>query len=173
MRDHDDLPYIVIERRSAGFGPFLWGAIIGAAAGLLLAPRSGTETQDDIRERYRRARTAAEDRIDTARDTVARTRGRVEEQLDTMRRRFNDVREEIDERSGQARSAMEQGRRVAKDARQEIERRVHDARETYRGSSTSTPGSTNPPSERVPRPGIDVVVTDVAEERTEGRSDLG
>ncbi|MQA91151.1 MAG: hypothetical protein GEU90_13100 [Gemmatimonas sp.] len=171
MRDHDDLPYIVIERRSVGFGPFLWGVVIGAVAGVLLAPRAGAEMQDDIRERVRRARSAAEDGIDTARTTVTRTRERVEDQIDTMRRRFSDVRAQVDERSDQARDAIGQGRRMAQDAREEIERRVSDARESQRKSSSATPDA-ELAIDPTARPGIDVVVTDPAEDRTEGRPDV-
>lgn len=171
MRDHDDLPYIVIERRSAGIGPFVWGALLGAGAALLLAPRSGMETQDEIRDRVRRARTAAEDRYGTARDTVTRTRDRLEEQIGSVRRRFEDVRDQIDEGAERARGAMDQGRRAARDAKEEIERRVHDARETHPDGGAAGLEGAGPASARAG--GVDVVVTDVSEERTEGRSDLG
>lgn len=169
MREHDDLPYIVIERRGAGLTPFLWGALMGAAAALLLAPRSGAETQEEIRERVRRARTAAEDRIGAAREKVTLARERVEDQVESVRRKFDEVREQLDERTEQARDAVEHGRRVARDAREEIGRRVSEARENFQA------GSPTPTGEEAERPGrseIDVVVTDVTEERVEGSADL-
>src|SRR5690606_26431610 len=124
MRDSDDLPYIVIEKRSGGFGAFLWGALIGAGAALLLAPRSGAETQEELREGVRRVRSAAEGRVESARDTVHRTRSRLEDRVGT-------VREQIDVRAKQAREALDSGRRAARDARSELERRVADVRHSY------------------------------------------
>ena len=39
MADYDDdgVPYVVIERSGSGLVPFVWGALLGAAAALLLA----------------------------------------------------------------------------------------------------------------------------------------
>ncbi len=48
----------------------LFGALAGAAAGLLLAPRSGDETQQEIRERGLELRSAAEERLNDGRDTA-------------------------------------------------------------------------------------------------------
>jgi gas vesicle protein len=129
MRDHDDLPYIVIERRSAGLGPFVWGTLIGAAAALLLAPRSGAETQEDIRRSVRRARSAAEDRIDTARTTVERTRERIEDQIGSVRGKVDDVKERLESRAEQAMDIVDDGRRAARDVRDEVERRIANARD--------------------------------------------
>ena len=56
MRDHDDVPYIVIERSGSGMAPFVWGALMGAAAALLFAPKSGAETQRDLKERATKLR---------------------------------------------------------------------------------------------------------------------
>src|SRR5690606_22856466 len=54
MPDHENVPYIVIEREGGGVGPFLWGVLLGAGVALLLAPRSGEETQEEIRLRARK-----------------------------------------------------------------------------------------------------------------------
>ncbi|HUE95631.1 MAG TPA: YtxH domain-containing protein [Longimicrobiaceae bacterium] len=166
MRDHDDVPYIVIERRSAGLGPFVWGALLGAGAALLLAPRSGAETQEEIRQGVRRARQAAEDRVDAVRGTVDRTRTRLEDQLGTVRDQITNVRSEIETRADQARDSFDHAKRTARDTRAEIERRVADVKGTVsgRGDTAAAP----PPSAE-----SEVGVTDVSEERAEGRSDLG
>lgn len=124
MRDYDDAPYIVIERRSGGFTPFLWGALLGAGAALLLAPRSGEETQEEIRRNAMRLRSAAEGRVTTAREAVHRTRDRVQDRVDT-------VRGAIETRADQARQALDAGRRAARDARSELERRVAEAKQSY------------------------------------------
>src|SRR5690349_9536581 len=129
MRDHDEVPYVVIERHGSGAAPFLWGVIVGAGIALLLAPRSGAETQEEIRQRVRRVRDAAEDRVNGARDTVTgavtRTRDRIQDRIDS-------VRGAVETRTEQARDALDAGRRAARDARSELERRVADAKHGYR-----------------------------------------
>ena len=55
--DHDEQPYIVIEKNSGGAGNLLLGVLIGAGVALLFAPRTGEETRSDISRRARRAGT--------------------------------------------------------------------------------------------------------------------
>jgi gas vesicle protein len=160
MRDYDDLPYIVIEKRSAGIGPFLWGALIGAGAALLLAPRPGAQTQEDIRRGVNRARS-----------TVTRARERIEEGIETVRDRAEHVRDRVEFRADQARDTLESGRRLAHDAREEIERRVEDARDTLHAAADKINDSAD--DLRHDRGAADVVIVDVTEERSEGRADLG
>lgn len=163
MRDRDEVPYIIIERRSGGVTPFVWGALLGAGVALLLAPRSGEETQDEIRRTAMRIRTGVEDRVTTARDSVTgavtRTRTRVQGRVDT-------VRDAVETRAERARGALESGRRVARDARSELERRVADARHTYQSAAERVRGGAQPPAG-------EVVVTDVTVEEAEGQPDLG
>jgi gas vesicle protein len=165
MGEHDDMPYIVIERRSGGVTPFLWGALLGAGVALLLAPRSGAETQAEIRERAQRLRTAAEDRVngvrDAVSDSVTRTRDRIQDRIDS-------VRDSIESRAEQARNAVDAGRRAARDARSELERRVAEARGGYRSAPEPEIEDEEPP---VP-PAPDVVITDVVIE-DEDLPDLG
>lgn len=155
MRDYDDYPHIVIERERGGFGTFLWGALLGAGAALLLAPRTGTETQRQLRERARALRDAAEGRVNEARDTVSgavdRARGEVNDRIYT-------VRQAVETRADQARSAVEAGRRAAREARSDLERRVADAKSAYRGGVDAfrEPGATLVEAE--------VVVTEVVVE---------
>jgi len=129
MRDYDDYPHIVIERERGGMGAFLWGALLGAGAALLLAPRTGAETQRELRERARALREAAEGRVNEARESVTeaveRARGEVND-------RISSVRDALETRADQARTAVEAGRRAALDARVDLERRVADAKSAYR-----------------------------------------
>jgi gas vesicle protein len=177
MREYDETPYIVIERRSSGIAPFFWGAILGAGAALLLAPRSGAETQEEIRQQVRRARTAAENRVENARMTVARTRDRIQDQIDTVRDQVGNVRNEIDARAMQAREALETGRRAAREARQELERRVADVRDTYysRGTNAGYAAADSTDMYNTNRDDeVDVILTsDTSDELSEGRTDLG
>src|SRR5690606_7569096 len=95
---------------------------VGAGVALLLAPRSGEEMQEDIRQGVRRIRTSAEEKVGAARATVVRTRDRVEDRIDS-------VRDRLDEQTDRAREAVDSGRRAARGAREEIERRLADVRE--------------------------------------------
>ena len=130
MRDYDDYPHIVIERERGGFGPFVWGALLGAGAALLLAPRTGADTQRELRERARALREAAVGRVNEARDTVT---GAVDRARGEVTGRISTVRDVIETRADQARSAVEAGRRAARDARVDLERRVAEAKSAYRG----------------------------------------
>jgi|GEM_PF-218459 len=164
MRDYDDLPYIVIEKRSGGgVGSFLWGALIGAGAALLLAPRSGEETQEEIRERVRRLRDAAEDRVNEVRDTVSgtvsRTRYRIQDQIDA-------VRDTVDSKTDRAKHAVDAGRRAAKDARSELERRVAEAREN---AAEALHHEEHDFGDFGTQPEVDVVVTEIIVENVDER----
>lgn len=125
MATYDDLPYIVVERRTGGVAPFLWGALVGAGVALLYAPRSGTAARREITAGFGRLRRTAEHRVDEARDAVTdaaeRTRERMHEQVSSLRQSF-------DEQADEARDAMDVGRREATRARQDLEARVAAAK---------------------------------------------
>jgi len=71
MRDHDDIPTIIIERDSGGgFGAFVFGALVGAGVALLLAPQSGEETQAELKRRAEELKGSAEDRLKAASDQL-------------------------------------------------------------------------------------------------------
>jgi gas vesicle protein len=161
MRDHDEVPYIVIERHGAGFGPFLWGMLIGAGAALLLAPRTGAETRDEIRERVDRARTAATDRVDAARSRVHRTRENIEDRVDAVRDQFGDLRDRIEASAEDARNRIRAERRAATDP---YERHAGDSGFDLDAEARVAAGIDRE---------IDIIVTEVSEEIPEGRSDLG
>jgi len=119
MRDHNDVPTIVIERDSGGqMGAFLVGALLGAGLALLLAPRSGEETQAELRERARRLRDAAEDRVREAQRSLE---DRLEQAREGVQSRFDDVR-----------GAVDAGRSAAIDAREELERKLERSKAAYR-----------------------------------------
>ncbi|MBV9773723.1 MAG: YtxH domain-containing protein [Gemmatimonadetes bacterium] len=142
MGEYDDYPHIVIERERGGLGLFVWGALLGAAAALLLTPRTGAETQAELRDRARRLRDAAEGRVNDARDTVT---GAVERTRSEVTGRINTVRGAIETRADQARQAVEVGRRAALDARAELERRVSDAKAAYRAGTDGLQPAAAPP----------------------------
>lgn len=119
MRDHDDVPYIVIERESGGgLGSFVLGALVGAGLALLFAPQSGDETQEQIRTRARELRDEAETRVRTA-------QRRLEERLEEARQ---DVRGRIDT----VKDAVDSGRQAAREARSDLEHRLEKSKAAYR-----------------------------------------
>lgn len=119
MRNDDDgVPYVVIERSGSGMFPFVWGALIGAAAALLLAPKSGAETQEELKERARRLRQRAEDKAHEFQEGIqerwSEGRRQVEAKLD-------DARKSVSEGRSRAQQAWDAGRQAARSARTEYE----------------------------------------------------
>jgi gas vesicle protein len=132
MADHDELPYIVIERRSGGLGAFVWGALLGAGAALLLAPRSGRETRDELRAGALRIRDRAEDAVRQVSDNVQETIG--------------GVRGEIHGRIDAARDAFDAGRRAARESREEMEARLREVRTGVRTGMEAARAGSGPPA---------------------------
>ncbi len=119
MRDHDDVPYIVIERDSGGgAGSFLLGALVGAGLALLFAPKSGEETQEELKEQARKLRVVAEERVREA-------QRQLEERLDV-------AREGVAGRYEEVRDAVNAGRSAAVDARGELEDKLERSKKAYR-----------------------------------------
>lgn len=167
MRDSDDLPYIVIERRGGSAGAFIWGALLGAGAALLLAPRSGAETQEDLRAGVRRVRTVAEDQVEAARLSLHRTRDRIEDQVSDVRERMVAVRDELDSRAGRARDTLQTGRGAAREARADLQRKASEVKESY-GARLERAGRSEVAEEEA---GIDAGFTETPTE--DGRPDIG
>jgi gas vesicle protein len=119
MRDQDEVPYIVIDRGGgSGLGSFVLGALVGAGVALLFAPRTGEETQEDLKDRARRLKAAAEVRVREAQQQL-------EERLEV-------AREGVQSRVDGVKDAMEAGRKAAVDARGELEEKLHRSKAAYR-----------------------------------------
>lgn len=119
MRDHNDVPYIVIEREGGGqIGSFVVGALLGAGLALLFAPKSGEETQAELREQAVKLRDAAEDRM---REAQRNLEGRLDSAREGVQGRFDEVRE-----------AVEAGRSAAHDARDDLEQKLERSKAAYR-----------------------------------------
>jgi gas vesicle protein len=119
MRNHDDGPHIVIERdNGGGVGAFILGALVGAGIALLLAPKAGVETQEDLKRQARKLRSAAEDRVREA-------QRQIEERL-------GEVREGVQTRIDSVKDAVSAGRSAATDARTDLERRLQRSKAAYR-----------------------------------------
>ena len=126
--DHDEQPYIVIEKHSGGAGSLLLGVLIGAGVALLFAPRSGEETRTAISRRARRAgskvKGVAEEVTGQVVDTFEGARARVEEQIES-------ARTAIEVKKAQVTRAMEAGREAAQQARGDLERRLAETKAAY------------------------------------------
>jgi gas vesicle protein len=146
--DHDDHPYIVIEKHSGGVGNLLLGVLIGAGVALLFAPTSGEETRTEIKRRARRVRTKAQHVAEGVThqvvDTFESARDRVEHQIES-------TRAAIEVKKQQVQRAMEAGREAAQQARNELEARLAETKAAYHaGAEVAHSGSTR---SRIPVPG--------------------
>ena len=122
MPQSEDAPLIVIERdKSSSTGAFILGAMVGAGIALLLAPRSGKETQEQLMTRARELREAAQKRVRAAQEEIEEKLGQAGEQ----------VRDQIES----VRGAVDAGRQAALDARSELEDRIATSKAAYRAAS--------------------------------------
>ena len=115
MSDHKELPYIVIERESGGgLGAFVLGALVGVSLGLLFAPKSGAETQEDLKEHARRLREAAEDRMREVEDRLGVARDGAKDHIESVK------------------NAVDAGVQAAREARDELETKLEATKAAYR-----------------------------------------
>ena len=118
MRHHEEVPYVIIQKDGGGFGAFVLGALVGAGAALLFAPKSGAETQEELRDRAQQLRTVAEERV---REAQRRLEDRLDEARVGVQGRFDDVKE-----------AVSAGREAAIEARSELEKKLERSKVAYR-----------------------------------------
>jgi gas vesicle protein len=139
--DHDEYPYIVIEKHNGSIGNLLLGVAIGAGVALLFAPRSGEETRGDIRRRARHAgdtvKGVAQGVTGQVVGSFESARSRVEEQIDS-------ARTAIEIKKQQVTRAMEAGREAAQQARGDLERRLAETKAAYQaGADVARTGATS------------------------------
>ena len=124
-------PYVIVEKHGSGLAGFVLGAAVGAVTALLLAPKSGRETQADLREGARRLREGAEERYGDLRGSVERgydrARGEIEDRVET-------VRESVRDRRDRAEEALKAGKEAASRARSDLEARVAESKAAYRAA---------------------------------------
>jgi gas vesicle protein len=90
------------DNGGSGFGWFLAGLGVGAAIGMLYAPKSGEETREELR---RRAEEGREYVVKSARDAKQQANQFVDKSKDF-----------VEQQKGQFRTAVEAGRQAYKDA---------------------------------------------------------
>ncbi len=119
MRDQDEAPYIVIERDGGGgLGSFVLGALVGAGLALLFAPKTGAETQEELKLQARKLRSAAKESVREA-----------QKQLEE---RFEAAREGVQTRFDGVKEAVEAGRTAASERRTDLEKKLERSKAAYR-----------------------------------------
>jgi gas vesicle protein len=130
--DSDDAePYVLIEETSNQIGPFLLGACLGAGLALLLAPRSGAETRDALRQRARLAQTAAGNMVERVSGTIADAREEVAQRIES-------ARAAVSVRTRQLADAVAAGRAAAREAHAEVRDQLAETR-VDRGAAPRRP----------------------------------
>jgi gas vesicle protein len=124
-------PYVIVERREAGIGSFLFGIALGAGAALLFAPQTGEQTRRDIAYRARRAQDAAQDLVGGVSGTVA---GKFREVRASVEERIEATLDAVDQRKRRVSNAFHAGRAAAREARGELEERIAESKAAYKDS---------------------------------------
>lgn len=131
MSENQQQPYVIVEWHGSGLAAFFLGTAVGAAVALLFAPKSGEETQQDLREGARRLRDEGRERLDDIRSGVEegyeRARSEVEEKVDA-------ARDSVRDRRHRAEEALKAGKDAAARARSDLERRVAESKAEYRAA---------------------------------------
>ncbi len=122
-------PYVIVEKREAGIGPFLIGLALGAGAALLFAPQTGEETRRGIARRARRAQEAAQDLVEDVSGTVA---DKFSEVRETVGERIDATLEAVDDKKRRVSNAFHAGRAAAREARGELEQRIAESKAAYK-----------------------------------------
>ena len=134
MSEQDLQPYVIIERRGSGFAAFLCGSLVGAGVALLLAPKTGEETQRDLREGARRFRDDLGEKLEDLQESfegsLDRAREEVVERVDTAR-----------EHRHRAEEAIKAGKDAARKARSDLEQRVAESKAAYKATLTERDGA--------------------------------
>lgn len=131
MSEEREVPYIVVEKGGSAIGAFFWGLVVGAATALLFAPKSGQETQEELRESARKLK-------EEAGTHLADLRKNVEEGLEKTKTsvadRVETVREEAREKKRQTAEALRAGKEAAQQARGDLEKRVAESKAAYKAA---------------------------------------
>lgn len=134
MSAPDEQRTVIIEKeRGSEIGAFVVGALVGAGLALLLAPGSGTETQQRLREHAKRLRDVTEDRV----------RG---------------LRDDFGSHVESAKGVVEQGKQIASGARAELEEKLERSKAAYRAGVDAAREAARPQ----PRPAEDAVLDEEA-----------
>lgn len=167
MRHEDEEEYEVVIEERGGWGTFLLGALVGAGVALLLAPRSGRDTQAELARALGGVRDRAGGPVDGTREAVVGWAGRARGGLTG---RLDEVRAAVDDRIDRVRGAVDEGRMAATQARVELRRRVDEAKAAYRTNRGPAPSGPRIMPAQAPAAAVadEVVITGTVVERDAG-----
>jgi gas vesicle protein len=134
MSDYDwegDEPFVVIEQRQPGIGPFIAGLAIGAGLALLFAPKSGEQTRRELQRQARRVSDQAQDLVSELSGSVGDTISEAKEKIGS---RIDAARDAVELRRRQVTNAVAAGREAAQQARVELEQRIAETKAAYKES---------------------------------------
>lgn len=137
-------PYIIVEKRGSGFAAFIWGAVVGAAVALLLAPKSGEETQQDLRDGARRFKEGANEKLGELRGSLEDSYEHAREEVDD---RVAAVRRGVRDRQRRAEEALKAGKEAAKRARTDLEERVAESKAAYKAAISEADSENGQPAD--------------------------
>lgn len=131
------------EKQGGGFGWFLVGLGVGAAVGVLYAPKAGFETRDDLRhgargsgEYLRQKSRAAADQFG---NLVEVGRGQVNDYVDKASDYVGKAKDAVDRGRSQWDSYVDRGRQVVSDQASKVSAAVDAGKQAYK-STTAAPG---------------------------------
>lgn len=125
------------ENQGGGFGWFLAGLGVGAAVGVLFAPKAGVETRDDLcqgaresgeffRQKSRAAADQVSNLVDVSKDRVNEYVDKAKQAVDTGRTQWG--------------SYIDRGRQVVNEQSSRVSAAVNAGKEAYK-STTAEPGA--------------------------------
>lgn len=108
-----------MSNKNTGFYAFLWGGLIGAAIGLLYAPKSGEETRQYLKDEsdvlLKKAAVSAREVQDTAKSTLQDAQTRLEAFNQETKERLAKLQAIAQDTMGEQKESLEKGYSKAKE----------------------------------------------------------
>lgn len=102
-----------MERRDSSFIYFILGALLGAIAGILFAPRSGKETREMLKETYEeyseKGKEILEEKKERLAEAIEEGKKTVEEKSEELKEKFGEIKEKVSERVAEISSKGKEG----------------------------------------------------------------
>lgn len=97
-----------MERRDSSFACFILGALVGAIAGILFAPRSGKETREMLKKSYEeyseKGKEIFEEKKEQLEEAIEAGKKTVEEKSEELKGKFGEIKEKVSERVSEIRT---------------------------------------------------------------------
>jgi gas vesicle protein len=120
------------EKQGSGFAWFLLGLGVGAAVGILYAPKAGTETRDDLRQQARESGEYIKQKSRAAADQVS-------DMIETGKGRLNDYvdkgKDAIERGRSQWEGVVDRGRQVVQEHASKVSAAVDAGKQAYKSTT--------------------------------------